>query len=109
MFSCKSEHHLSLIVLKLCLVCLILGEADWTNFHFVCLIFSAIYAKLYLTFPRREGTGGNYLCGQSPTQDQEPGDTDLDKVDMDWFDEQARINIICTVTIISSNEKSRQL
>ena len=37
---------------------------------------------------RREGLGGNYLCGQSPTADQEPPDTDLAKVDMDWFDEQ---------------------
>jgi len=36
---------------------------------------------------RREGLGGNYLCGQSPTEEQEPRDTDLDKVDMDWFDE----------------------
>ena len=40
-------------------------------------------------FSRREGKGGNYLCGQSPTAEQEPGDTDLDQVDMDWFDEQA--------------------
>lgn len=37
---------------------------------------------------RREGLGGNYLCGQSPTQAQEPDDTNLDTVDMDWFDEQ---------------------
>ena len=41
-----------------------------------------------LTCCRREGLGGNYLCGQSPTQDQEPADTDLDTVDMDWFEEQ---------------------
>ena len=32
--------------------------------------------------------GGNYLCGQSPTAAQEPSDTDLDTVDMDWFEEQ---------------------
>merc|ERR1712029_1285934 len=32
--------------------------------------------------------GGNYLCGQSPNQEQEPKDTDLDNVDMDWFQEQ---------------------
>ena len=32
--------------------------------------------------------GGNYLCGQSPTEEQEPADTDLNVVDMDWFDEQ---------------------
>jgi len=37
---------------------------------------------------RREGLGGNYLCGQSPTEEQEPNDTDLTKVDMDWFEEQ---------------------
>ena len=37
---------------------------------------------------RREGLGGNYLCGQSPTEEQEPTDTDLSVVDMDWFDEQ---------------------
>jgi len=37
---------------------------------------------------RREGLGGNYLCGQSPTEEQEPNDTDLAKVDMDWFEEQ---------------------
>ena len=37
---------------------------------------------------RREGQGGSYLCGQSPTEDQEPGDTDLDTVDSDWFEEQ---------------------
>ena len=37
---------------------------------------------------RREGLGGNYLCGQSPNSDQEPPDTDLNTVDMDWFDEQ---------------------
>ena len=37
---------------------------------------------------RREGLGGNYLCGQSPTLAQEPPDTDLSTVDMDWFDEQ---------------------
>jgi len=37
---------------------------------------------------RREGLGGNYLCGQSPTEEQEPADTDLNVVDMDWFDEQ---------------------
>ena len=37
---------------------------------------------------RREGLGGNYLCGQSPTAAQEPSDTDLDTVDMDWFEEQ---------------------
>jgi len=37
---------------------------------------------------RREGLGGNYLCGQSPNQEQEPKDTDLDNVDMDWFQEQ---------------------
>lgn len=37
---------------------------------------------------RREGLGGNYLCGQSPTEEQEPTDTDLTKVDMDWFEEQ---------------------
>ena len=37
---------------------------------------------------RREGLGGNYLCGQSPTLAQEPPDTDLSTVDMDWFEEQ---------------------
>jgi len=37
---------------------------------------------------RREGLGGNYLCGQSPTEEQEPKDTNLDVVDMDWFEEQ---------------------
>jgi len=37
---------------------------------------------------RREGLGGSYLCGQSPTEEQEPQDTDLDVVDMDWFEEQ---------------------
>jgi len=37
---------------------------------------------------RREGLGGNYLCGQSPTEEQEPDNTDLTNVDMDWFDEQ---------------------
>jgi len=36
---------------------------------------------------RREGLGGNYLCGQSPTEEEEPEDTDLNSVDMDWFDE----------------------
>ena len=25
------------------------------------------------------------MCGQSPNQEQEPKDTDLDNVDMDWF------------------------
>jgi len=34
---------------------------------------------------RREGLGGNYLCGQSPTEEEEPGNTNLDEVDMDWF------------------------
>ena len=37
---------------------------------------------------RREGQGGHYLCGQSPTEEQEPSDTDLRSVDMDWFEEQ---------------------
>lgn len=37
---------------------------------------------------RREGLGGNYLCGQSPSPAQEPPDTDLATVDMDWFEEQ---------------------
>jgi len=37
---------------------------------------------------RREGLGGSYLCGQSPTEEQEPQDTDLDLVDMDWFEDQ---------------------
>jgi hypothetical protein len=27
------------------------------------------------TYCRREGAGGNYLCGQSPTEEQEPTDT----------------------------------
>ena len=36
---------------------------------------------------RREGLGGNYLCGQSPTEEEEPSDTDLDQVDMEWFEE----------------------
>ncbi|XP_023335944.1 FAD-dependent oxidoreductase domain-containing protein 1 isoform X2 [Eurytemora carolleeae] len=36
---------------------------------------------------RREGLGGNYLCGQSPTEQEEPRDTNLEQVDMDWFDE----------------------
>jgi FAD-dependent oxidoreductase domain-containing protein 1 len=27
---------------------------------------------------RREGAGGNYLCGQSPTEEQEPTDTSLE-------------------------------
>lgn len=34
---------------------------------------------------RREGLGGNYLCGQSPTEEEEPDNTNLDEVDMDWF------------------------
>jgi len=34
---------------------------------------------------RREGLGGNYLCGQSPTEEEEPVDTNLDEVDMDFF------------------------
>ena len=68
---------------------------------------------------RREGLGGNYLCGQSPTEEQvnkmgddhhhnhhhhhhhhdqdivqEPNDTDLTKVDMDWFEEQVKLIIL---------------
>jgi len=34
---------------------------------------------------RREGLGGNYLCGQSPREEEEPSNTDLEEVDMDWF------------------------
>ena len=37
--------------------------------------------------------GGNYLCGQSPTAAQEPSDTDLDSVDMDWFEEQVKADM----------------
>ena len=29
---------------------------------------------------RREGLGGNYLCGQSPTEQEEPRDTNLEQV-----------------------------
>jgi len=37
---------------------------------------------------RREGLGGNYLCGQSPLEDEEPNNTNLEDIDMDWFDEK---------------------
>jgi len=51
---------------------------------------------------RREGLGGNYLCGQSPTEEQEPTDTDLSEVDMDWFDEQVWPVIASRVTAFES-------
>jgi len=37
---------------------------------------------------RREGLGGNYLCGKSPSEDKEPEDTDLSVVDNDFFEDE---------------------
>ena len=50
---------------------------------------------------RREGQGGHYLCGQSPTEEQEPSDTDLRSVDMDWFEEQVRTQNQCLIVALT--------
>lgn len=50
---------------------------------------------------RREGQGGHYLCGQSPTEEQEPSDTDLRSVDMDWFEEQVRRQDQCLIVALT--------
>ena len=39
------------------------------------------------TYFRREGWSGNYLCGRSPSEDEEPDCTNND-VDYDFFDEK---------------------
>lgn len=37
---------------------------------------------------RREGLGGNYICGRSPEPSEEPECNDLEQVDYEFFNEK---------------------
>lgn len=41
---------------------------------------------------RREGLGGNFIGGMSPTTDEEPATDNLD-VDYEFFDKKVRIKV----------------